>query len=658
MTVEGRSGVRVGIDVGGTFTDLVVLTGDKVRTIKVPTTRNQADGVLVALDQVDLVPAAVDAVAHGTTIATNALLERRGARTGLITTEGFRDLIEIARQNRAALYDLTARHPSPLVSRDLRLTVSERMGPDGVVVDLDEDELQAVVKSLRDADVDAVAVSLLFSFLHPDHEQRIGRALDEHLSGVHVSLSSEVLPEFREYERTSTTVANAYLTPLLERYLNDVNKRVTQRGYPELVVMQSSGGVVHARDVVRKAAGCVLSGPAGGVVGAAYVAEACGYRDVLSFDMGGTSTDVAPVVEGRIGVTMESVVAGIPIRLPMIDVHTVSAGGGSIARLDAGGVVRVGPTSAGADPGPACYGRGGNEPTVTDANAALGYLADGAILGGAIEIDAGRARDAIHRLAQEAGLEPDRAARGIVEVANATMAKALRVISVERGLDPRDFALVAFGGAGPLHACDLADTLAMGTVLVPPEGGVLSAMGLAISDVRRDYVRSLPVSLRDLEGMVGQDAFAELEQEATREMGKAATERFVDLRYAGQSYEITVPFEGTDSLGNRFEEAHGKRYGYAMPDRDMEAVAVRLVATLRVIPPVLRRPVPGGGPRATRRAFFSEWMEVPVFQGEDLGSGSLHGPSIVEFEGSTCAIGRGWSGRMHPTGVVVLERQR
>src|SRR3954447_6512758 len=423
-----RRVIRVGVDVGGTFTDLVALEGERVVTAKVPSTpRDQSEGVMHALEAVEA--GDVTAFAHGMTVATNALLERRRARTALVTTEGFRDLIELARPDPPALYDLAERRPEPLVPRELRFTVRERMGPEGEIAPLDEDSVREAVERLREAEVEAVAVCLLFAFLHPDHERRVGEAVREALGEVHVSLSSEVLPEFREYERFSTTVADAYLAPTLAAYLERLAGRAEEAGVPAPLVMQSSGGVLDVAAAADQAAGCVLSGPAGGVVGAAHIARASGREDVLTFDMGGTSTDVAPVLGGEASTTTESVVAGVPIKLPMVDVHTVSAGGGSIAWADPGGALRVGPRSAGADPGPAAYGKGGEEPTVTDANVLLGYLGDGTELGGELRIDRGRPERALAGLGDALGLDPLETALGVVRVANAEMGRALRVIS-------------------------------------------------------------------------------------------------------------------------------------------------------------------------------------------------------------------------------------
>ena len=451
------------------------------------------------------------------TVATNALLERRGARTALVTTAGFRDVLEIGRQDRPDLYDLARDRPPALIPRELRFCVRERMGPDGELEPLDEDGVHDAVAALREAEVEAVAVCFLFAFLHPEHERRAGAAIREALPGVHVSLSSEVLPELREYERFATTAADAYLAPRLAAYLRNLAAVAESAGVPAPRIMQSSGGVVDLEAAAALASGCVLSGPAGGVVGASFVGAASGYADLLTFDMGGTSTDVAPIVGGRVQTTTDAVVAGIPIRHPMVDVHTVSAGGGSIARADAGGALQVGPHSAGAEPGPACYERGGEDPTVTDANLYLGLLADGAELGGGeVVLRRAAAERALARIGEPLGLDAEATALGVVRVADAEMVRALRVVSVERGLDPRDFALAAFGGAGGMHACALAEELGIETVLVPRASGVLSALGLAISDLRRDFVRPLIGALDGLEPGALEAAYGELEADGRR----------------------------------------------------------------------------------------------------------------------------------------------
>ena len=652
---------RVGVDVGGTFTDLVAIADGRIVTAKVPTTPgDQSSGVLQAVCSARLGP--VGAFAHGMTVATNALLERRGARTALVTTEGFRDLIEIGRQDRPSLYDLQQRRSAPLVPRDLRFGVRERMGPGGVIEPLDADSLATVIAELRAAQVEAVAVCLLFGFLHAQHERQVGEAVREALPGVHVSLSSEVLPELREYERLATTTADAYLAPGLAAYLESLAERAQAAGLPAPLVMQSSGGVVELAVASRLASGCVLSGPAGGVVGAAHLAAAGGHRDVLSFDMGGTSTDVAPIVGGEVQVRTDARVAGVPIRHPMVDVHTVSAGGGSIAHVDEGGALRVGPRSAGAEPGPAGYGRGGTEATVTDANLYLGRLADGARLGGEVVLDRRAAEAALARLARAAGLAPLDAALGVIRVANAEMARALRVVSVERGLDPRGFALSAFGGAGGMHACALADELGIATVLIPEAGGVLSALGLAISDLRRDLVSPLLAELGAEADTAVADrirgGFEELESRARDLLEAPKTLRRADLRYARQSFELTVDAD-LDGLVERFHAEHERRYGYAMREEPVELVALRVVATVPVDKPPLEAGAahPDHAVGARRVHVGGRWQEVPVHARARMGAGSaVGGPAVVELEGATCLVEAGWHGVVDGVGTLVLQR--
>ena len=656
------SKTRLGVDVGGTFTDLMALSEGNLVTAKVPSTpKDQSVGVMNAIEASEIKPSSVGALAHGMTVATNALLERRGARTALITTEGFRDVLEIARQDRPSLYDLTQDRPPTLVPRELRFTVKERMGPKGEVTALDESSLEEVISAVREAEVEAVAVCLLFAFMYPQHEKWVGEALREELPDVHVSLSSEVLPEFREYERFSTTAADAYLAPKLAAYLKNLAGEVEETGAPSPLVMQSSGGVVRVTDAIADAAGCVLSGPVGGVVGAAYIGGLGGYRDLLTFDMGGTSTDVAPVVDGEAQTTTETVIAGVPIKLPMVDVHTVSAGGGSIAWADAGGALRVGPHSAGAEPGPAAYDAGGEEPTVTDANLFLGYLADRAELGGEVMLKRELSEKALGALGEELDLDAEEVALGVVRVANAEMVRALRVISVERGLDPREFALLAFGGAGGMHACSLAEELGIETVLVPRAGGVLSALGLAISDLRRDYVRPYLTSLEDVdEGEFGKK-FKDMESSASEDLEDPEYTRQADLRYRGQSFELTVDADGSfEKLEERFHTTHEQRYGYRMDDESVELVNLRLIATVPVEKPEPEEPPAEDEAESGRREanFDGEWQEVPVLDRDRMGKGSeVFGPAIVEFKESTCVVRPGWRGAVDGVGTLALGKE-
>jgi N-methylhydantoinase A len=564
----------LGIDVGGTFTDAVLLDADGLRTAKVPTAPEQEESVVAAARGVGAV--GIERFSHGTTIATNALLERKGAATAFVATDGFEHLLHLRRQTRAHLYRLCDELPTPLVPLERCHGVRERIGPDGVLVPLD-------LGSLPELDgAEAVAVCLLFSFRDPSHEHAVADELRRRLPGVHVVASHEVAPEFREYERASTTAADAYLGPGCARYFRSLASRCRDVGLPEPLVMRSSGGVATIDEAARHAALVLVSGPAGGVVGAARVAAEAGIENAISFDMGGTSTDVCLISGGRAERTLERSVGGLPIRLPMVDIHTVGAGGGSIVWRDAGGAVRVGPESAGAHPGPACYRRGGERPTVTDANLLLGRLPER--LAGGVELD----RDAADRAM--AAFDP----ADVVQVVNAEMLRALRVVSVERGHDPRDFALVAFGGAGPLHACALAEELGISTVLVPAAAGVLSALGLVASEERRDSVRSYVCPLE--------------------EVGELPAEGEADLRYRGQSFELTVPLG--DDLAERFHRAHEERYGYADPGRPVELVAVR---TAEIQP----------GP------------DLSLPPGEPL---EVSGPALLELDGATCWIAPGWVG--------------
>ena len=605
----------------------------------------------IAADEVGL-------FAHGTTVATNALLERSGARTAAVTTEGFRDVLEIGRQNRPSLYDLTENGPPPLVARDLRFTVHERAAPGGVLAPLDPASVERAVAALANADVDAVAVCLLFAFLHPDHERRVGEAIRAALPRVHVSLSSDVLPEFREYERFATTAADAYLAPRVASYLEALAASVEEAGLPAPDVMQSSGGVVALPDAARLAAACVSSGPAAGVVGAAYVTERSGYANVLTFDMGGTSTDVAPVVDGVVATTTEAAVGGVPIRFPSVDVHSVSAGGGSIAWADEGGALRVGPRSAGAEPGPAAYGRGGKEAAVTDANLLLGYLRDGARLGGEVVLRRELAAEALAHVGERVGLDPLETALGVLAVANAEMVRALRIITVERGLDPRDFALVAFGGAGPLHACSVAEELGIATVLVPKASGVLSALGLAISARRRDYVKPFRCPLSSLDGGALEASYRELEEQARNDLEGCLLRRRADLRYRGQAFELTIDVDDRGQLASAFEAAHERRYGYRMEDDAVEIVSVRLIASVpRERLEVREERATAAPPTGRVINVDGEWTQVEVFERSALGLGSeLEGPAIVEFAEATCVVRPRWRGRVDEAGTLVLAR--
>ena len=565
----------LGVDVGGTFTDAVLVADGELWTAKVPTARRQEESVLAAVRAVGA--GSVERFTHGTTVATNALLERKGARTAFVSTAGFEHMLHLRRQNRAELYRLCAAHPEPLVPLERCLGVRERIGREGVIVPLDVGSLPGLGE-----DVEAVAVCLLFAFRDASHERVVAAELRRRLPGRRVVASHEVAPEFREYERASTTAIDAYLGPVVSGYLEALRTACGEAGLREPLVMGSSGGVVSLEEAAAHPARALVSGPAAGVVGAARIARLAGVENAISLDMGGTSTDVCLISGGSAGRAAERVVAGLPVRLPTVDLQTVGAGGGSIVWWDSGGALRAGPESAGAEPGPACYGRGGELPTVTDANLLLGRLPER--IAGGLELDRGAAERALD------GIDPEEA----VAVVNAEMLRALRLVSVERGHDPRNFALVAFGGAGPLHACALAEELGIATVLVPEAAGVLSALGLAVGDERRDRVESFVCPLA--------------------EAGELPAEGEADLRYAGQSFELTVPVEA--DLAAAFHRAHEARYGYADPARPVELVAVR-TAEVRAGPELA---LPRAAPLEAR------------------------GPARIELEGATCWLPPGWVG--------------
>jgi N-methylhydantoinase A len=658
-------GALLGVDVGGTFTDAALVIGERLLTAKVPTTpADQSEGVLRAvtavLERAGAQARDVARFAHGMTVGTNALLTERGARTALVTTEGFEDVIEIARQNRPDLYRLCRGRPAPLVAPDMRFGVRERVAPQAVVRSLDERSLEEVLDAVAGAGVEAVAVSLLHSYLDPRHERLVADAIARRLPAVHVTASHEVLSVFREYERTSTAVIDAYLSPLMSRYIDRLAESATAIGLPSPEIMQSSGGLVPAAAAARHAAWTVLSGPAGGVVGAAHLGALAGQRDLLSFDMGGTSCDVAVVDDGRVRLTAERSIAGRTLQLPMVDVHTVGAGGGSIGWLDAGGALRVGPQSAGADPGPACYGAGGTEATVTDANLLLGYLPQGETLAGGVTLDAAAAERAVSALAQRAGLGMDETAAGIVRVADAEMLRALRVVTVERGVDPRGHALVAFGGAGPMHAARIADELGVRRVLCPRAAGVLSALGLVVSDRRRDVARTVLLSGSDLTAeRVAREA-SELVQSALAELPEGRVECSYDLRYRGQAFELTI--EGAEEpdvggLREHFEREHEQRYGYADPQAELELVTVRVAAIAPGVRPELAASAQASGTRRSRRALFGgERIETAVLRGELAPGTEVEGPAVCELPEATVVVPPRWRGEVRPEGTLVLDR--
>jgi N-methylhydantoinase A len=669
---QGRRVVRVGVDTGGTFTDFVYRARGATKIFKLASTpddpsraireglRRVSEETGVRADEIEVV--------HGTTVGTNALLQRRGARTALVTTRGFEDVLVIGRQARGSLYDLDWERPAPLVPERLRLGVRERVGSDGSVVEeLDEASLVAVVEKLKRARVEAVAVSLIFSFANPAHERRVERAIASALPGVPVSVSHKILPEYREYERTSTVAINAYLQPLMGAYL-----RRLAGSAGRLRVMQSSGGSISAAAAAVEPVRTILSGPAGGVVGALDSARRAGLADIITFDMGGTSTDVALCAGGRLLTTSEASVSALPVAVPVLDIHTVGAGGGSIARVDAGGSLRVGPESAGASPGPAAYGRS-HLPTVTDANLVLGRFGGASLLGGSFPLDEKRAEEALMKLAREMSAAGGRrvsaaeAALGVVRVVNAGMERALRVVSVERGHDPRAFSLVSFGGAGGLHAVELARALRVPRVFVPAAPGALSATGALQSDVVKDLSRTVMVEaegarLEDVFGALEREARAALRREGFTDSGQRH-ERGVTARYRGQSFELEIAWGGGRRLSERFHRAHEARYGYRAEGRAVEVVSARvrsrgLVEKFRQAR--ASRHVARGRevrPHGVALVHFEEGRrEVAVYAREELAAGTrLRVPCVVTEYSSTTLVPAGARARLDEFGNLIIE---
>jgi N-methylhydantoinase A len=627
--------MRVGIDSGGTFTDFVVLHDDgRLESFKLRS--NPASPGAVILEGIHRIAAKKAEIVHGSTVATNALLERKGAKTAFVTTRGFEDLIAIGRQNRPELYNLAPAPPEPLVPRERCFGVDERILFDGAI------ERPLKPDDLRDrlAGAEAVAICLLHSYQNDAHE----RALLEALKGCgYLCASCDISPEFREFERASTTVINAYVGPLMDRYLAEL-----EQGSPHPVsIMQSNGGLLTASEARRNAVRTILSGPAGGIVGAVEIASRAGCAKALTFDMGGTSTDVA--LAGREPrLTTEARIDHFPVRVPMLDIHTVGAGGGSIARVDIGGSLRVGPESAGSIPGPACYGIG-EDATVTDAHVVLGRIASDQLVGGEMHIDASRAAWAVARVGAKLGLDPVKAAAAIVRIANSNMERAIRAVSVERGEDPREFPLVAFGGCGGLHACELASELGVAKVIVPRMAGALSALGMLLADRMRDYSAGA-LGSSDLEGR-----FRRLEQRARRDVRGAALERFADVRYAGQSYELTVPW------GADFHREHQRIYGYSDPSRAIQIVTLRVRATVPVQRPDLSagRPKTSRAPHSKRKVWVGgQWRNIPAFASEELQKAPFHGPVLIADYGSTTLVPPGWRIRVDKVGSLIIEKVR
>lgn len=679
---------RVGVDSGGTFTDICLFDDEtgRMEIWKTPSTpddpsRGISEVVAEGLANVGAQLADLSFFGHGTTVATNALIELKGARTALLTSDGFRDLLEIGRQKRPSLYDMFADKPKVLVPRELRIDVTERLRADGAVeVALDETQLDAIVARLSDEKIEAIAVGFLYSFMNPEHERLVVARLRQGLADAFVSASHEVAPEFREYERVSTTVINAFLGPIMQRYIRRLHDRLTDAGLaiaPHLT--QSNGGVIGFETAANFPVRTLLSGPSTGVIAAQRIAELAGFDNVITFDVGGTSSDVALLKNRECKKTGEAEVHGYPIKAPMLDIHTVGAGGGSIAHVDTGGLLKVGPESAGAFPGPVCYDKGGTAPTLTDANVVLQILNPERILGGRMEIDREKAVAAIGERATPLGLSVEETAQGIISVATANMAKAIRVISVQRGYDPRDYALMAFGGGGPLHAARLARELDMSRVIVPPTPGALCALGLLMTDLKADFAQSL---LSDLALLSPDAVSAAIEVTAAQAEtwfnleGIAPENRALrptaDLRYLGQNYELQVQFpegpvteETFAALRAGFEDAHRQRFGFAPPDEKVELVTLRLEAIGVVAKAELHREEVRNAAEPVATAFRQVWLpesggvtECPIYQRSDLSAGQrFDGPAVIEQMDTTTLVLPGMTAHVDAYGNLILEER-
>ncbi len=654
----------VGVDIGGTFTDLVLSADGKLKIHKLLSTPDDpSQAMLLGLAAIAGRLENVTQVAHGSTVATNAILERKGAHAALITTYGFRDMLAIGRQHRPQLYALQPQLPAPLIPREWCYEVPERLDHTGAILaPLDVRALDHVLDLFSVAGVESVAVCFLYSYLNPTHEQMVKQRIIERglFDEDQIALSSDVLPQFREYERASTVALEAYVRPVMARYLGNL-----QAALPApLRVMKSDGGVMSAQTIKRQAVQTALSGPAAGVIGAFHIARLAGYERVITIDMGGTSTDVA-LCPGETVLRSESEIDGLPLRLRLLDIETVGAGGGSIARVDAGGALRVGPESAGANPGPVAYGRGGTQVTVTDANAVLGRLDSDHFLGGQMALDTADAYDAVDALARQMGMSVEAAAQGIIDVANVNIDRAIRRVSVARGHDPRDFTLLAFGGAGPLHACAIAERLEIPRVLIPRYPGVLCAFGLLVADVALEYTR--PVMERGSTSVIGRlrAALGEMAKQAQDDLAREGIAEdqmelnaFLDMRYAGQAYELTVPFvPGGQKVIQRFHEVHERTYGHAMLERAVEIVNLRLQAVGVVQKPELK-------PEPLVAMPYGSTVEVradgTVFYEREALYPGVHfsGPALVFQLDSTVYIPQGWSASVDGYRNLVLENTR
>ncbi len=658
---------RIGIDVGGTFTDIVAVsdTGTVTFSKAASTPNDPSIGVMDAVERLadelginsETLLSKTESIVHGTTVATNALLERKGAKTGLLTTLGHRDVLEMREGLKDDRYNMRLPAPAPLVPRFLRLGVRERIKPDGSIhTKLDNTSLDEAINKLREEKVTSVAVCYLHAYKEPKHEQETKQILEAKLPGVSVSISSEVFPEIKEYERVSTTIVNAYVRPIVENYLNRLEERLKNAGYKgSVLIILSHGGVAPIEEAIRLSAATVLSGPAGGVAGSKYGASLIGAGDLVPFDMGGTSTDISMIVNGEPALSSTRGIAGQRIALQSLDIVSIASGGGSIARVDAGGILRVGPESAGALPGPACYGKGGTEVAVTDASVVLGFLDPGNFLGGRETLDVSAAEDAVSRLANQLSVEPAEAAEGVHKVINTQMAEGIRLVSVRRGVDPRKFALLSFGGAAGIHITEIARQLEVQRVIVPRTAAVLSAWGMLATDLRYEVSRTHIGDTGSLKAGDVREVFSEMELEGRGRLkdafdGDVSISRSADMRYGEQIYEVDVSLDDVDfsdddllkSISDRFHKRHEELFTYSLPDQDAVLVNGRLAA-IGALPDLPQEPKTearvASGHHTTRKIFLAGWVDAPVFNLEELvPSQEIEGPAIIESSTTTVVL--------------------
>ena len=658
---------RIGIDVGGTFTDIVAVsdTGTVTFSKAASTPNDPSIGVMNAVERLadelginsETLLSKTESIVHGTTVATNALLERKGAKTGLLTTLGHRDVLEMREGLKDDRYNMRLPAPAPLVPRFLRLGVRERIKPDGRIhTELDNTSLDEAINKLREEKVTSVAVCYLHAYKEPKHEQETKKILEAKLPGVSVSISSEVFPEIKEYERVSTTIVNAYVRPIVENYLNRLEERLKNAGYKgSVLIILSHGGVAPIEEAIRLSAATVLSGPAGGVAGSKYGASLIGAGDLVPFDMGGTSTDISMIVNGEPALSSTRGIAGQRIALQSLDIVSIASGGGSIARVDAGGILRVGPESAGALPGPACYGKGGTEVAVTDASVVLGFLDPGNFLGGRETLDVAAAEDALSHLANQLSVEPAEAAEGVHKVINTQMAEGIRLVSVRRGVDPRKFALLSFGGAAGIHITEIARQLEVQRVIIPRTAAVLSAWGMLATDLRYEVSRTHIGDTGSLKAGDVREVFSEMELEGRGRLkdafdGDVSISRSADMRYGEQIYEVDVSLDDVDfsdddlmkSISDRFHKRHEELFTYSLPDQDAVLVNGRLAA-IGALPDLPQEPKTearaASGHRTTRKIFLAGWIDAPVFNLEELvPSQKIEGPAIIESSTTTVVL--------------------